>query len=72
MINKLLAGIALFLIVAAVGLETILTEPNDAYGQWMLRADVNEMHQNMHHGAAGFTTEGNNQTTITKIPINKP
>jgi C-terminal processing protease CtpA/Prc len=72
MINKLLAGIALVLVVVAVGLETILSEANDAYGQWMSPADLNEMHQNMHHSVAGFTAEGNNQKTITKILINKP
>ena len=64
--------IILVIVVGAVGLETILTEANDAYGQWILPADVNKLHQNVHHGTPGITAEDNNQTTITKILTNKP
>jgi hypothetical protein len=72
MTKKLFTRIVLVIVVGAVGLETILTEANDAYGQWILPADVNELHQNMHHGTPEITAKGNNQTTITKILTNKP
>jgi hypothetical protein len=72
MTKELSTKIILVIVVGAVGLETILTEANDAYGQWMLPADVNELHQSVHHRNPGSTAEGNNETTITRIFTNKP